>query len=376
MICRTEEAGWLTGERAAGQRVPARARMQHGKAGCGAPRGFGACAWAHAPTPQLPTLPADDEDFRGDLGPSGLPLLTEHDVACIRELGCGPWPPNAWGADQRQRECGCRQGPVTPAAAAANWLAAAASCRVAGPPSRPTHPHSTPAAPASRSASSPSPPAGHQLSPLLPRLNPPCSARFEVDFLSLSFCNCVEDVCAARGLLDSLGMQQTKVLAKVGGEGSARWPCRPAHRGGSAHSGLWCAAGQGPGQGVRERAVHGSPATAQPCGRLRRGAAGHGGPTCTAPRPLVPLTIPRLPSYHPAPLTRHQIERKAAIRSFEGIAHTADGIIVSRGNLGLDFEPEVGEGRVAACWACGSLVASAVAGLEPEGGKGGGVRDA
>ncbi|PRW57674.1 Pyruvate kinase [Chlorella sorokiniana] len=36
-----------------------------------------------------------------------------------------------------------------------------------------------------------------------------------------------------------------------------------------------------------------------------------------------------------------KIERKAAIRNFEGIAHVADGIIISRGNLGLDFEAEV-----------------------------------
>ncbi len=48
------------------------------------------------------------------------------------------------------------------------------------------------------------------------------------------------------------------------------------------------------------------------------------------------MLIPTFP--HP------QIERKAAIRNFEGIAHVADGIIISRGNLGLDFEAEV------RCW--------------------------
>lgn len=41
------------------------------------------------------------------------------------------------------------------------------------------------------------------------------SEAHEVDFLSLSFCNCVEDLYAARGLLDSLGLQQTKILAKA-----------------------------------------------------------------------------------------------------------------------------------------------------------------
>ncbi|PSC73194.1 Pyruvate kinase [Micractinium conductrix] len=100
----------------------------------------------------------EDEDFRGDFG---LPLLTEHDVDCMRQLG----------------------------------------------------------------------------------------AQFEVDFVSLSFCNCAEDVYVARALLDSLCLQQTKIIAKI--------------------------------------------------------------------------------------------ERKAAVRHFEGIAAAADGIIISRGNLGLDFEAEV-----------------------------------
>lgn len=35
-----------------------------------------------------------------------------------------------------------------------------------------------------------------------------------------------------------------------------------------------------------------------------------------------------------------KVERKSAVRHFEGIARAADGIIISRGNLGLDFEPE------------------------------------
>mgnify|MGYP001810407673 CR=1 FL=1 len=32
------------------------------------------------------------------------------------------------------------------------------------------------------------------------------------------------------------------------------------------------------------------------------------------------------------------------MRNFEGIANVADGIIISRGNLGLDFEPEASPG--------------------------------
>lgn len=34
------------------------------------------------------------------------------------------------------------------------------------------------------------------------------------------------------------------------------------------------------------------------------------------------------------------------MRNFEGIAHVADAIVISRGNLGLDFEPEVGSTSV------------------------------
>lgn len=45
----------------------------------------------------------------------------------------------------------------------------------------------------------------------------PCRQQFEVDFISLSFCNCVEDLYATRALLDSLGLNQTKIIAK------ARW---------------------------------------------------------------------------------------------------------------------------------------------------------
>lgn len=95
-------------------------------------------------SPWLPP-PADDEDFSGDLGPHGLPLLTEHDVACIRELG---WV--RWGADIR-------------------WLPGyhSALCRaltgvfprlsLLPTPPPPTNP--PPAAPALRLTSSPSPSA-------------------------------------------------------------------------------------------------------------------------------------------------------------------------------------------------------------------------
>ncbi|KAL4446774.1 hypothetical protein ABPG77_008018 [Micractinium sp. CCAP 211/92] len=74
-------------------------------------------------------------------------------------------------------------------------------------------------------------------------------SQFEVDFVSLSYCNSAPDLYSCRALLDSIGMQQTKIIAKI--------------------------------------------------------------------------------------------ERKAAVRNFEAIAHVADGIIISRGNLGLDFDAEV-----------------------------------
>lgn len=71
---------------------------------------------------------------------------------------------------------------------------------------------------------------------------------FEIDYLSLSYCNSEDDIWAARDFLDSLGMAQTKLVAKV--------------------------------------------------------------------------------------------ERKAAIHNFEQIILNADVVLLSRGNLGLDFEPE------------------------------------
>ena len=74
------------------------------------------------------------------------------------------------------------------------------------------------------------------------------ATEFEVDFISLSYCNSKEDVYECRRFLDSNGLTQTKIIAKV--------------------------------------------------------------------------------------------ERKAAIHNFEQIVAAADGIVLSRGNLGLDFEPE------------------------------------
>lgn len=73
-------------------------------------------------------------------------------------------------------------------------------------------------------------------------------ADFELDFLTLSYCNSAEDVYTARQTLDALGLTQTKIIAKI--------------------------------------------------------------------------------------------ERKAAIHNFGDIVAAADGILISRGNLGLDFEPE------------------------------------
>lgn len=42
-----------------------------------------------------------------------------------------------------------------------------------------------------------------------------------------------------------------------------------------------------------------------------------------------------------------QIERKAGIVNFSGIAEAADGVILSRGNLGLDFDPGTSPGKSA-----------------------------
>jgi pyruvate kinase len=74
------------------------------------------------------------------------------------------------------------------------------------------------------------------------------AGEFEVDFVSLSYCNAAADVRAARATLEALGLGQTKVVAKV--------------------------------------------------------------------------------------------ERKAAVHNFDEIVAEADAVVLSRGNLGLDFEPE------------------------------------
>ena len=72
--------------------------------------------------------------------------------------------------------------------------------------------------------------------------------QFEIDYVSLSYCNSAADVMEARDFLNNLGLEQTKIVAKI--------------------------------------------------------------------------------------------ERKAAIHNFEDIIALADGILFSRGNLGMDFEPE------------------------------------
>jgi pyruvate kinase len=72
--------------------------------------------------------------------------------------------------------------------------------------------------------------------------------KYEIDYVSLSYCNSAQDVIEARDLLNNFGLTQTKIVAKI--------------------------------------------------------------------------------------------ERKAAIHNFEDIIAIADGILFSRGNLGLDFEPE------------------------------------
>ena len=47
-----------------------------------------------------------------------------------------------------------------------------------------------------------------------------------------------------------------------------------------------------------------------------------------------------LPVPPPADLCRAQVEDGAALSEFDGIADEADGIIFSRGNIGLDVAPE------------------------------------
>lgn len=54
---------------------------------------------------------------------------------------------------------------------------------------------------------------------------PPAAQEFEIDFISLSYCNSASDVFECRALLDSLNMLQTKIIAKVGAHVLAHWSC-------------------------------------------------------------------------------------------------------------------------------------------------------
>jgi hypothetical protein len=79
--------------------------------------------------------------------------------------------------------------------------------RVFTPPPPSTPPH-------------PPPPPPHTPHPHPPTHRPslPSSrSQFEIDFVALSFCNSAEDLYNTRALLDSLGMAQTKIVAKAGG---------------------------------------------------------------------------------------------------------------------------------------------------------------
>lgn len=76
-------------------------------------------------------------------------------------------------------------------------------------------------------------PAAHPLQndlPLLSDYDKRCiaelGAEFDIDFISLSYTRTGEDVREARRFLDSLGMKDTRIIAKVGG-GSQHSCCSP-----------------------------------------------------------------------------------------------------------------------------------------------------
>ena len=116
-----------------------------------------ACSAHAAPA----TLAAQDEDFRADFG---LPLLTEHDVDCIRSLGCvidlqrvALQPP--------PREV-ARDGRATPGVQVVACPAGACIAR----------------------SGCTAPNMGLQLAQF-EAASQPCSSQFEIDFITLSFCN-------------------------------------------------------------------------------------------------------------------------------------------------------------------------------------------
>eukprot|EP00887_Chlorella_sp_A99_P006668 scaffold3.g6668.t1 len=46
-------------------------------------------------------------------------------------------------------------------------------------------------------------------------------------------------------------------------------------------------------------------------------------------------------------LTEHDLERRAAVQNFDGILQASDGIVISRGNMGLDFDAEASSSSLA-----------------------------
>lgn len=123
------------------------------------------------------------QDSRAD---QELPLLTQHDVHCMKTLG-------QVGAAVLRRAVPCcaplrRHAWRVPVPQAGSWLAG-------------------------------------QIQRLLEQLRTTSfissllytsfKQEFEIDFISLSYCNSADDVLECRGLLASLGMTQTKIIAKA-----------------------------------------------------------------------------------------------------------------------------------------------------------------
>lgn len=60
-------------------------------------------------------------------------------------------------------------------------------------------------------------------------------------------------------------------------------------------------------------------------------------------QPLISTPVKLTLTLSPNP-TRAQVERKPAVRNFDAICLAADGVLISRGNLGLDYDAEVSPG--------------------------------
>jgi hypothetical protein len=150
---------------------------------------------------------------------------------------------------------------------------------------------------------------------------------FEIDFVSLSTTRSSADVRATRALLARLGLQDVKVIAKVG---STYCSVLPACQG-------YCLSGVLPvGDGSSCRCGACFPADAPARLALCIRANGRRANSCVLSMWLAKGTCIL---FH-AGTASAQVETAEGVAQFDRIAHAADAVLLGRGNLAVDVDAE------------------------------------